>query len=280
MGQAEKPYPVAELLAAVRSEILAERRGDGGDGQKVPLSGGRLVSTVGDRFEYLFVCRKWHDSLDGMPVLVRASRASGPWATAEASRMPDGTVRLVTRENLGQSVRNAQIRKDDSAGLAVVAERLESAGQPDSGIRTQSAGWMVGQGTPVTGRDADAGRWVANWRALKLNSRQRLAVEQALASQILFLWGPPGTRRPTSSVTSWRETSGKDSTSSSSPRRRSPSTRLWSGSATSSPPRKASRRGWCSVPGTSKFRPCGSVTESSSTRHRSPLGSPPSWTRR
>ncbi|WP_406167152.1 AAA domain-containing protein [Streptomyces canus] len=193
MGQAEKPYPVTELLTAVRSEILAELRGDGGDGQKVPLSGGRLVSAAGDRFEYLFVCRTWHDSLDGMPVLVRASRASGPWATAEASRLPDGTVRLVAKEHLGQSVPNAQIRKDDSAGLVIVAERLEAAGQSDSGIRTESAGWMVGQGTPVTGRDVDAGRWVANWRALKLNSRQRLAVEQALASQVLFLWGPPGT---------------------------------------------------------------------------------------
>ncbi|MGW3118747.1 AAA domain-containing protein [Streptomyces sp. NPDC001107] len=102
-------------------------------------------------------------------------------------------MRLITTENLGQSVPNAQIRKDDSAGLEIVAERLETAGNTDSGIRTESAGWIVGQGSPKTARDTDPGRWIANWQGLKLNSRQRLAVEQALASQILFLWGPPGT---------------------------------------------------------------------------------------
>ncbi|MFI6278923.1 AAA domain-containing protein [Streptomyces sp. NPDC050988] len=193
MAQAAKPYPVTELLTAVRAEILAERRGDGGDAPKVSLSGGRLVSSSADRFEYLFVCRKWQKSLDGMPVLVRASRSSGPWATAEASPMPDGSVRLITTENLGQTVRNAQIRKDDSAGLVIAAERLESVGEADSGVRAESAGWIVGQGKPVNARDTDPARWIANWQTLKLNSRQRVAVEQALASQILFLWGPPGT---------------------------------------------------------------------------------------
>ncbi|MFB7438971.1 AAA domain-containing protein [Streptomyces mirabilis] len=107
--------------------------------------------------------------------------------------MPDGNVRLVTGENLGQTVRNAQIRKDDSAGLVVLAERLESVGEGDSPVHAESAGWIVGQGNPLTARDADPGRWVAGWPSLKLNSRQRAAVEQALASQILFLWGPPGT---------------------------------------------------------------------------------------
>ncbi|AKJ13832.1 hypothetical protein ABB07_28470 [Streptomyces incarnatus] len=193
MAQVKKPYPVTELLAAVRSEILAERRSDASDAQKVSLSGGRLVSSGAERFEYLFVCKKWYESLDGAPVLVRASHSRGPWSAAEAFRMPDGTVRLVVAESLGQSVRNAQIRKDDSAGLVVLAERLESAGEADSPIRTESAGWIVGQGNPQTARDSDPSRWVANWQALRLNSRQRLAIEQALASQILFLWGPPGT---------------------------------------------------------------------------------------
>ncbi|MEV6484221.1 AAA domain-containing protein [Streptomyces sp. NPDC051576] len=193
MAQVGQPYPVAELLTAVRSEIQAERRGDGGDTQKVSLSGGRLVSSAAGRFEYHFVCRKWDESLDGMPVLVRAARSKEPWTTAEASRMPDQSVRLIAPESLGQSVRDVQLRKDDAAGLAIVAERLESAGEADSGIRTESAGWIVGQGNPVTARDAEPERWVANWRTLQLNSRQRQAVEQALASQILFLWGPPGT---------------------------------------------------------------------------------------
>ncbi|WP_328318666.1 AAA domain-containing protein [Streptomyces sp. NBC_00388] len=193
MTQTKVPYPVAELLTAVRGEIQAERRSEGKDEPKVSLTGGRLVSAAPGRFEYLFVCRKWHPSLDGTSVLVRDSASRGPWAPAEASRMPDGTVRLTTAEDLGEPVPRAQIRKDDSSGLVIAAEHLESAGQPDSPVRVESAGWIVGQGNPVVGREPHPGAWVANWPVLRLNSRQRQAVEQALASQVLFLWGPPGT---------------------------------------------------------------------------------------
>ncbi|MER0241727.1 AAA domain-containing protein [Streptomyces sp. HSW2009] len=193
MTQSGTPYPVTELLAAVRAEILAERRGDGGDTHKVSLSGGRRISVAGGRFEYLFACRKWNEALDGAPVLVRESQARGLWAEAEASRMPDGTVRLIATEDYGPSVRNIQIRRDDSAGLATLASRLESAGEAGSSVRVDSAGWIVGRGAPQIARDSNPGRWVSNWQTLKLNSRQRLAIEQALASQILFLWGPPGT---------------------------------------------------------------------------------------
>ncbi|MFI9647166.1 AAA domain-containing protein [Streptomyces sp. NPDC052040] len=157
------------------------------------LSGGRLVSSAGGRFEYLFVCRKWHASLDGVPVLVRESQARGLWAAAEASRRPDGTVRLVTAENYGPSVRNAQIRKDDAAGLVTLAARLEATGEAGGPVRVGSADWIVGRGSPQIARDSDPGRWIANWAALRLNSRQRVAIEQAMASQVLFLWGPPGT---------------------------------------------------------------------------------------
>lgn len=193
MTQTKQPYPVAELLTAVRAEIGAERRSDGQDGQKVSLSGGRLVSSSGGRFEYLFVCKKWNESLDGNSVLVRPSRSRGPWTTAEASRMPDGKVRLIAAEDLGKSVSHVQIRQDDTAGLLLVAERLESVGETDSTVQVESAGWIVGRGNPDVARVSDPGRWVADWQGLKLNPRQRLAVEQALASQILFLWGPPGT---------------------------------------------------------------------------------------
>ncbi|MEU7239031.1 AAA domain-containing protein [Streptomyces sparsogenes] len=189
----KQPYPVAELLAAVRAEIRAERRGDGNDAQKVSLSSGRPVSSSAGRFEYIFTCRRWNESLDGTSVLVRAARSRGPWATAEVSRMPDGKVRLIATEALGKPVPNVQIRQDDTAGLTLVAERLEAVGQADSPVRVESAGWIIGQGNPVVARETDAARWVSNWQGLKLNPRQRLAVEQALASQILFLWGPPGT---------------------------------------------------------------------------------------
>ncbi|MFE2729421.1 AAA domain-containing protein [Kitasatospora sp. NPDC059327] len=193
MTQTDQPYPVPELLAAVQAEIRAERRSDAKDAEKATLSDGRTVSVAEGRYEYLFACGRWPRSFDGSPVLVRAAHTRGPWIPGEASPLPDGKVRLVVGESLGGGARNVQVRKDDSAGLTVLAERLEAAGSAEGTVRVESAGWIVGHGTPVVGRSADPERWVAGWHGLKLNPRQRTAVVQALASEALFLWGPPGT---------------------------------------------------------------------------------------
>ncbi|MGC5360249.1 AAA domain-containing protein [Streptomyces sp. DT24] len=99
----------------------------------------------------------------------------------------------MTRADLGTAPANVQIRKDDAVGWAALAERLETAGGQDSPVDPGHAGWLVGRGNPRTGRDENPGRWVANWAGLQLNPRQRDAVAQALASDVLFLWGPPGT---------------------------------------------------------------------------------------
>ncbi|MEU2850915.1 AAA domain-containing protein [Streptomyces syringium] len=187
------PYPVNELLTSVRLEVAAELHGDGKEGQKVSLSAGRRISTADDRHEYLFDCRKWLDALDGKPALVRASRSTGDWAPAEASRMPDGKVRLVTVADLGGAPAHVQIREDDAASWRALAERLEMVGQPKHPVRVESAGWMLGRGTPKLQSGGTTGRWVADWASLQLNTRQRQAVEQALTSEVLFLWGPPGT---------------------------------------------------------------------------------------
>ncbi|WP_395369308.1 AAA domain-containing protein [Streptomyces tubercidicus] len=193
MTETGHPYPVEEFLTAVRAEILAEHRSDADGAVKVALSKGRLLAHSGGTREYLFECRTWQDSLDGVPVLARPSRSRKAWDPAEASRAPDGTVRLVTRADLGTAPANVQIRKDDAAGWAALAERLETAGRQDSPVDPGHAGWLVGRGNPRTGRAENPGRWVANWAGLELNPRQRDAVAQALASDVLFLWGPPGT---------------------------------------------------------------------------------------
>jgi hypothetical protein len=171
--ESHRPYPVDELLAAVRLEIAAELRSDGKDNQKVPLSKGRRTSSAEGRYEYLFQCHKWQDGLDGKPVLVRPSRSTGDWAQAEAKRLPGGSVRLATAMDLGNAPSNVQIREDDAAGWRTLAERLEAVGQPEHPVRVESAGWMVGRGSPRLGSERSMARWVANWASLQLNDAFR-----------------------------------------------------------------------------------------------------------
>lgn len=53
-----------------------------------------------------------------------------------------------------------------------------------STIRTASAGWIVGLGNPVIGREPRPERWIAGWSSSRFNPQQRLTMEQALASEI------------------------------------------------------------------------------------------------
>ncbi|WP_406527592.1 AAA domain-containing protein [Streptomyces sp. I8-5] len=182
-----------ELLRAAHLEIAAEFRSDGGSKAKASLSNGRKLSVSGPQREYEFSFKRWPEALNGLPLLVRPSRSQGPWTPAEATRLPDNRVRIVTEADLGHAPRQVQLRADDSQTWRVLAERLTSVGEADHPVRPTSAGWITGQGNPKVAREANPGRWVADWPSLRLNPRQRQAVEQALASEITFLWGPPGT---------------------------------------------------------------------------------------
>ncbi|ALO93488.1 DNA topoisomerase I [Streptomyces hygroscopicus subsp. limoneus] len=193
MTGAERHHLVAELMRAARLEVAAELRSDGGNGPKASLREGRRTSGAGEGYEYEFECKRWPDALNGKPLLIRASRSRGSWAPVEAAPLSGQKIRVVTEADLGPNPAQVQLRVDDSATWRVLAERLATVGEEDHPVRLESAGWMIGLGSPKVAHDADPGRWVANWPSLKLNSRQRQAVEQALASEITFLWGPPGT---------------------------------------------------------------------------------------
>ncbi|MBF9070469.1 AAA domain-containing protein [Streptacidiphilus fuscans] len=126
-------------------------------------------------------------------MLVRPERSQQPWATADATRLPDGKIRVTTSTDLGPNPSSVLLREDDASNWVVLAERLEAAGQTGSPVDPAKSGQVLGLSTPTLSRAADPDRLVSRWRTLKLNPAQRTAVEQALGSSALFLWGPPGT---------------------------------------------------------------------------------------
>ncbi|WP_395108495.1 AAA domain-containing protein [Actinomadura sp. SCN-SB] len=161
--------------------------------EKVTLSEGRQIGSTGENREYLFSCQRWNESFGAKDLLIRRFRATGPWAPADVQRMPDGKVRVLTSADLGPAPASAQLVEDETGGLEALAERLEQAGGEDSPINPTTAGWVLGLGRPRTGRAGDVERLVGGYRDHELNPRQRQAVEQALGSDVTFIWGPPGT---------------------------------------------------------------------------------------
>jgi AAA domain/Domain of unknown function (DUF5710)/PLD-like domain len=192
MVEPQHPGPVQNLLTAVRAEIVACRRDAAESAEKISLHSGRRVSS-GERSEYLFGCRSWRDLFNNKPLLVRLERSEQPWAVAEAARLPDGRIRVVTSAELGPNPASALLREDDASTWVVMAERLEAAAQAGSSLDLAMAGTVLGLGSPTLSRVSDPARLVARWNQLRLNPVQRGAVEQALGSSVLFLWGPPGT---------------------------------------------------------------------------------------
>lgn len=187
------PYPVAHLHRAVQLEIVAILHNDMTNAEKVSLRDGRLVRQSGAEREYLFSCKGWKEAFGGKDLLIRTSPSRGPWERAEAVRLPDGKIRVTTEADLGAVPASAQLVEDDTAGLVALTERLEQLGTGAPAMNLTAAGWLVGQGRPKIGRCADTERFVPGYRNRQLNTRQRRAVEQALGSELTFVWGPPGT---------------------------------------------------------------------------------------
>ncbi|WP_190864921.1 AAA domain-containing protein [Actinomadura sp. RB99] len=178
---------------ALQLEIAATLHSDMTNAEKVSLHDGRLVRQSGAEREYLFSCRGWREYFASKDLLIRTSRSRGPWEHVEVARMPDGKIRATTEANLGARSVNAQLVEDDTAGLVALTERLEQLGAGAAAMNLTAAGWLVGQGKPKIGRCADTERFIPGFRNRQLNTRQRLAVERALDSELTFVWGPPGT---------------------------------------------------------------------------------------
>ncbi|MGP3911133.1 AAA domain-containing protein [Nonomuraea sp. 10N515B] len=191
-GPQRKPFPVDELLRAVRLEVAAELRSDG-DGDKLSLSAGRRVGKHGERHEYLFACKAWKDWFAGERQLIRLSSSRDAWTPAEVHRMPDGKVRVRTVADLGSQPGNAQVREDETTGWETVIERLESTAGSNSPVSLTATAWLTGQARPRIDHCATPERFIRGYRERTLNDQQRRAIEQALGSELTFIWGPPGT---------------------------------------------------------------------------------------
>ena len=183
-------HPIDDFLRAIRNEKTAVLHSTGASNEHIVLHDGLQVG-IDDGFRYVFSARKWKDH-SGRGFLIRLSNSRGQWHPAAASAMPDGKIQVTTEVDLGRNPGKARLREDDTRELDRLVERL-TLGEHDAAVNRTTAGWVLGEGTPRIDRCTDVERFIPGYRNLPLNERQRLAVEHALASDVTFIWGPPGT---------------------------------------------------------------------------------------
>ncbi|OLT24592.1 hypothetical protein BJF83_06270 [Nocardiopsis sp. CNR-923] len=189
------PEPADQFLTALAHEVRAQLADDANSKEKVALKDGERVR-VGDSdhpHEYLFSCTRWKDSFDSDRLLVRLSRSRRPWQHAAATAHPDGKILVTTEADLGDRPGNVQLRDDETRSLTALADRVRDCEQRPGPVNVATAAWILGDGDPSVGVLASPHRYISGYQDMKLNEHQRRAVEQALGSDITFIWGPPGT---------------------------------------------------------------------------------------
>ncbi|MEV2279400.1 AAA domain-containing protein [Nocardiopsis sp. NPDC049922] len=189
------PEPADQFLTALAHEVRAQLADDANSKEKVALKDGKRVR-VGDSdhpHEYLFSCTRWKDSFDSDRLLIRLSRSRRPWQHAAATAHPDGKILVTTEADLGDRPGNVQLRDDETRSLTALADRVRDCEQRPGPVNVATAAWILGDGDPSVGALADPHRYISGYRDMTLNEHQRRAVEQALGSDITFIWGPPGT---------------------------------------------------------------------------------------
>ncbi|MEU2974515.1 AAA domain-containing protein [Nocardiopsis alba] len=141
----------------------------------------------------MFSCERWRQDFDSGELLVRLSHSRDDWQQATARRHPNGKIHVTTEADLGSAPGNARLREDETRSLRSLLTRIEDRGQRSSPVNTTTAGWIVGQESPRVRYLSHPEKYIAEYADLALNDQQRLGVEQALGSDITFIWGPPGT---------------------------------------------------------------------------------------
>ncbi|WP_083254878.1 AAA domain-containing protein [Amycolatopsis orientalis] len=189
---ATRNYPIDDLVTAIRYEVAAILSGSGSDAEKTTLRDGSLLASTDAGYDYVFSAPKWQPAPRNR-YLLRPSRSRKQWSRATASLMPDGKIRLTSTTDWGQNPGSMQLRADDTATLELLADRIATIGDDPKSFNTTTASWIFGEGSPRIGRCTEIARLVQGYEKLGLNSRQRLAIDHALGSDITFIWGPPGT---------------------------------------------------------------------------------------
>lgn len=180
------PEEVAQFCAALDEEIAAVRAS--GKRRRTALRDGRLVLREPVRFVYEF--RVEADVVLREDTAVDLVIEGRPAVGGDVVSLRSGRLLVAIEEYAGDDILAAELQSDDSTLLTRLADRLREVAGNAERFHLATARKVLRLGErPVVRRATDVPPEVTE----RLNDEQRAAVELAVGSDALFVWGPPGT---------------------------------------------------------------------------------------
>lgn len=169
------------LINDMRLQKQASRQITLEDGQRVQLDRGHF----GYSFSFAEDSELFEDARAEL-------RIGGRTVEARIVSISGGRLLLAVDEDLGEAVSRCTLIIDNTALLEALKDRLEKAGQEGRALNSKIADNVLGNGGEVKSAEPLGSDDLAN-----LNSNQRHAIRLALANEVVYLWGPPGTGKTT-----------------------------------------------------------------------------------
>jgi len=169
---------LAALIADMRKQRQNARQYALEDGERIPLDRGH----VGYTFPFTEDAELFEDAR--IELRVGARRIEG-----QIVSVSDGRLIIAIEEDLGEQIARCTLIIDNTPLFETLKERLEKSGREGRALNIEIADEVVSN----SGAVAPALPHLASPEFAKLNQRQREAVCLALANDVIYLWGPPGT---------------------------------------------------------------------------------------
>ena len=155
-------------------------------GSVITVRGGERASQTGGQYIYVFSLIDDVRLKDDTPVqvIVSGKPVGGTVVSVSPSKL-----KIAVDEDLGEYVEQAQIRTDQSFLMAKLKEAIDRVTKGEQTFSREMAEKVLGRKMPSVGIGEPRG----DLSAYELNQDQSTALRKSLGTDVLYLWGPPGT---------------------------------------------------------------------------------------
>jgi DNA polymerase III delta prime subunit len=169
-------------LAALIVDMRANRQGS----RQITLEIGTRVALDRGHNGYSFPFVEDADLFEDARVELRIG---GQRIDGQIASISDGKLIIAVEEDLGEAITHCLLVIDNTALIEALKERLEKAGKEGPALNTKLADTVVSKNSQTVAIASSP----VETNFGELNEKQRHAVGHALANEVTYLWGPPGT---------------------------------------------------------------------------------------